>query len=245
MPIDNNFQPIYEKACDINFLQCYPGGKLKYTDLCHLLQLTAGEHAALGGLSFSDMQPLHQAWVLQKMEVHIHELPQWKDSITIKTFVIAMESSTSTRVIELYSSQKLLASAISYWVVMDTVKRRATALALPFDHFLNHKVKFENPTGFFSKQVPNYREEQRSYTVLLSDLDILSHANNVKYLEWCLNFFHSKHLQQHPISRFEMQFIRELKEGDSIIIFHKCSASHSMFEIQRDGKKCYQLKVEH
>jgi medium-chain acyl-[acyl-carrier-protein] hydrolase len=243
MPIDKSFQPIFKKNTEINFLQCYPGGDLKYTDMCHLLQLVAGEHAALGGLSFSDMQPLHQAWVLQKMEVTIFSLPKWRDAILLKTYVIKMESGTSTRVIEMYREDQLLVKALSYWAVMDTQKRRGTTLALPYEHFLNHDLLNLEIDKIHEDTFESEKHETRNHIVMLSDLDILNHANNVKYLEWCLNFFDSTELAQSPIKKFEMSFIRELKEGDEVQIHRKNNRSISIFEIHRSGKKCFELNM--
>jgi hypothetical protein len=81
MPISPNFTSILLEEKEINFLQCYPNGYLKYTDLCNILQLTAALHAELGGISFSDMQLFHQAWVLSRMRVEINRLPKWKDTL--------------------------------------------------------------------------------------------------------------------------------------------------------------------
>ena len=74
MPISPNFTSILEQQQEITFLHCYPNGYLKYTDLCNLLQLTAGRHADLGGISFTDMQAFHQAWVMSRMRLEIKKL---------------------------------------------------------------------------------------------------------------------------------------------------------------------------
>lgn len=79
MPIAPDFTSILNKDWEINFLQCYPNGFLKYTDLCNLLQLTAAAHAEIGGISFTDMQVYGQAWVMSKMLLPIRTmvLPHW------------------------------------------------------------------------------------------------------------------------------------------------------------------------
>jgi len=87
MPISPNFTSIYSHDWEINFLQCTPNGLLKHTELCNLLQLTAGYHAELGGMSFTDMQEHDQAWVLSRMRVEITELPKWRDVVTVKTWI--------------------------------------------------------------------------------------------------------------------------------------------------------------
>ena len=69
MPIAPDFTSVYSHDWQINFIQCTPNGLLKHTELCNILQLTAGYHAEKGGLSFTDMQLYHQAWVLSRMPV--------------------------------------------------------------------------------------------------------------------------------------------------------------------------------
>ncbi|MDP2161533.1 MAG: acyl-[acyl-carrier-protein] thioesterase, partial [Flavobacterium sp.] len=38
MPIASNFTSVYTKEWEINFIQCYPNGQLKLTELCNILQ---------------------------------------------------------------------------------------------------------------------------------------------------------------------------------------------------------------
>jgi len=108
MPIAPNFTSVFSKDWEINFTQCTPNGYLKYTDLCNILQLTAGDHAEIGGISFTDMQEFNQAWVLSRMKLEINSLPKWKDVVTVKTWIVSLENSRSVRALELYVGDKKL-----------------------------------------------------------------------------------------------------------------------------------------
>ena len=55
-------------------------------------------------------------------------------------------------------------------------------------------------------------------TIALSDLDIVNHVNNVKYLEWCMDFVDVKLILNQKIESFEMNFMKELSIKDKIII---------------------------
>lgn len=245
MPIYKNFQPVHKQESNINLLQCYPGGTLKYTDLCNLLQLVAGHHAALGGLSFTDLQPLHQAWVLQKMNLDIYELPKWKDCISLETYVIKMEQGKSVRVIEMFMDKKQLVRAVTQWLVMDTQKRKATALGLPFEHFLNHNKSLEIDPQNYRFDTDTNHDKIQTRVVELSDLDILAHVNNVKYLEWCLNFYSCDYLLKHPITKMEIHFIRELREHNQIKILQKEVGNQCLFEITKNDKNSCIVRMEH
>ena len=188
MPISSNFTSIFSKDWEINFTQCTPNGYLKYTDLCNLLQLTAAAHSELGGISFSDMQEFNQAWVLSRMRVEISKLPKWKDTVTIKTWINTLENSRSVRALEVYVNGIKVVGSETFWVVINTEKRRPEALALPFEHFEIFPEKKATEKSFSKIQLADDKEDVLHKVVVLSDLDIVNHVNNVKYLEWCLDF---------------------------------------------------------
>jgi acyl-CoA thioesterase FadM len=108
MPISPHFTSILEHDWTITFLQCYPNGTLKHTDLCNILQLTAGVHAELGGISFTDMQEHQQAWVLSRMRVEVKRMPKWRDTVTVKTWIKTLENSRSVRCLEVYMGDEKL-----------------------------------------------------------------------------------------------------------------------------------------
>lgn len=239
MPISPNFTSILEQEFEINFLQCYPNGLLKYTELCNMFQITAGLHADLGGISFSDMQAHHQAWVMSKMRLEIIRLPKWRDKVRVKTWIKSLENSRSTRCLELYLGEEKLAGCETYWAVLNTQIRRPENLALPHEHFQKFpgNSATEKSVQRINLDVPF--EKFVDYTVQLSDLDIVNHANNVKYLEWCLNLMDKKLILKQQIKGFEMNFLKELNLNDEAVI----SKNENTYIISKDNKVCYALDL--
>lgn len=243
MPISTNFTSILHQEWEINFLQCYPNGYLKYTDLCNILQLTAGYHAELGGISFQDMQVHHQAWVMSRMRVEITKLPKWKDKITVKTWINSLENSRSTRCIEIYQNKEKIIGCETFWVVMNTNTRRPESLALPHEHF----KKFEERATIesFSKiDLQHDFEIIETQKVQLSDLDIVNHANSVKYLEWCLNYVDFDLIQNQGIQNFEMNYLKELSLNDTFEIYLKQANKKHIYKVQKGEKINFALQLE-
>ena len=240
MPISPNFTSILSKDWEINFLQCYPNGFLSYTELCNLFQLTAATHSEVGGISFSDMQEFDQAWVLSKMRVEINRLPKWKEMVTVKTWIKSLENSRSTRCLELYVGDEKLVGCETFWAVFNTKTRRPEALALPHEHF--EKFPNENATekSYAKINILQESETVAEHRVLLSDLDIVNHANSVKYLEWCLDYVNSELLLNQNLNAFEMNYLKEVSLHDSIII----GKNENIFTISKDGKVCFALELE-
>jgi acyl-ACP thioesterase len=240
MPISSNFTSILTKDWEINFLQCYPNGYLKYTELCNLFQLTAATHSEVGGISFSDMQEFNQAWVLSKMRVEIKRLPKWKEVVTVKTWIKLLENSRSTRCLELFVGDEKIVGCETFWAVFNTETRRPETLALPHEHFEKFPNESATEKGYAKIDILQEFEIVAERTVLLSDLDIVNHANSVKYLEWCLDYINPKLLLKQNISAFEMNYLKEVSLNESITI----GKNKNVFTINKDAKVCFGLELE-
>lgn len=243
MPISPNFTSIFSKDWEINFTQCMPNGFLKYTDLCNLLQLTAAAHSEVGGISFSDMQEFNQAWVLSRMRVEITDLPKWKDIVTVKTWINTLENSRSVRALEMYVNGTKIVGCETFWAVFNTKIRRPEALALPFEHFELYPELKATDEAFSKINISNEKELLFEKTVVLSDLDIVNHVNNVKYLEWCLDFVEDDFILNQKIESFEMNFLKELSLKDKVVIHEKLTTDKLIFSITKEDKNCFALQL--
>jgi acyl-ACP thioesterase len=243
MPISKDFNSILTKDWKINFLQCYPNGYLKYTDLCNILQLTAGVHAEMGGISFSDMQEHHQAWVLSRMRVEIIRLPKWRDVITVKTWINSLENSRSIRCLELYAGDEKIVGCETFWAVFNTLTRRPENLSLPHEHFEKYPNDKATEIQFSKIDTSIDKTFVTEKTILLSDLDIVNHANSVKYLEWCLDYVDPKLLLNQKIESFEMNYLKEVSLEDTITIEKSHLEKPMVFTVNSNNKTCFALQL--
>ena len=243
MPIAPNFTSILSKDWEINFTQCTPNGFLKLTELCNLLQLTAAAHSELGGISFTDMQEFNQAWVLSRMRVEITELPKWRDVVSVKTWINSLENSRSVRALEMYLNGKKIIGTETFWVVFNTKTRRPEALALPYEHFVLYPNEKATKDSFSKIDISKDREILSEKIVSLSDLDIVNHVNNVKYLEWCLDLVDANLILSQEIKSFEMNFLKELSLGDKIVLHECMSEKTTVFSITKDEKTSCALQL--
>ncbi len=243
MPISKDFTSILTKDWEINFLQCYPNGYLKYTDLCNILQLTAGIHAEMGGISFTDMQEHHQAWVLSRMRVEVKRLPKWKDVVTVKTWINSLENSRSIRCLELYDGAEKIVGCETFWAVFNTQTRRPENLALPHQHFEKYPNKQATEIQFSKIDSKTETKLITKKNILLSDLDVVNHANSVKYLEWCLDYVNPKPLLNQSIESFEMNYLKEVSLGETVDIKNTNSKEATIFTVNSNDKICFSLQL--
>lgn len=242
MPISPNFTSVYEEEHNINFLHCTPNGFLKYTDLCNLLQLTAGSHAELGGISYADTQVFNQAWVLSRMQVEIIELPKWQDKVVVKTWIKSLEHYQSIRCLEMYLNGKKIVGCETSWVIINTNTRRPENLAVPYQHFDFFPINATS-TGTYKITIPNNDNKINNRMVKLSDIDIVNHANNVKYLEWCLDEVTPEIILEQKIKSFGINFLQEVNLQDNIEINSIQKEAVIAFTVTKNHKTCYALEL--
>ncbi|WP_293872038.1 acyl-ACP thioesterase domain-containing protein [Flavobacterium sp.] len=243
MPISKNFSSVLTTEWEINFLQCYPNGFLKYTDLCNILQLTASVHAEMGGISFSDMQMHHQAWVLSRMRIEIHRLPKWKDIVTVKTWINSLENSRSIRCMELYIGEEKIVGCETFWAVFNTQSRRPESLALDHQHFEKYPDHKATEIQFSKIDTTVAKNFITNKIVLLSDLDIVNHANSVKYLEWCLDYVRQTLLLNQVLKSFEMNYLKEVSLNETISISRSIGKNPTLFTVNTSDKVCFALQL--
>ena len=243
MPISKDFTSVFSKDWEINFTQCTPNGYLKYTDLCNMLQLTAATHSEIGGISFVDMQVFNQAWVMSRMRLEIIALPKWKDIVTVKTWINTLENSRSVRAFEMYVNGKKMIGSETYWAVFNTKTRRPEALALPYDHFELYPENRATEKPFSKINITDDKEVIFEKTVVLSDLDIVNHVNNVKYLEWCLDYVDETIILNQNIESLEMNFLKELSLKDKVVLHETVIENGCIFNITKDNKTCFALQL--
>lgn len=90
--------------------------------------------------------------------------------------------------------------------------------------------------------IPNEIFKINERKVVLSDLDIVNHVNNTKYLEWCLDSLPFTSVLNQQINALEMNFLRELNWNDSIEIHS--NASQDFFSVTKGGKICFALALD-
>lgn len=244
MPISPDFKSIHDIPWTIDFTQCAPNGHLSYVSLCNLLQLTAAAHSITGGLSFNDMQAHDQAWVLGRIRIEIGDLPRWQQTVQATTWIENLQGANSIRNIELYDGKRKIVGATTFWAVLNTKLRKAEPLALPHGHFEKYPERHATAHPVSRLNLPKETVLVAEHTVKLSDLDIVDHANNVKYLEWCLDAIDAKPIVARAIKSIEMNFLRELGYGDTVQIHAANENPPRQFVITKAGKACFLLYLE-
>lgn len=205
-------------------------GNAKLTSISNYLQEVSANHIDEIGQGLSDLSQNNYAWVLSRMRIKIIRPAKWKETIRIETFPTGIKGLYGARDFRIFdANDQVIALASSYWLVVDLETHRplrpyAVVNSMPIG---NYPAVFEDELG---KLAPLTNEAKliEEIKIHYSDIDINRHVNNVKYFKWLIDAFPQETLTEQSISEIEINFIHELKLGESIQIFQELDVDKNM-----------------
>ncbi len=196
------------RASEIDFDQ-----KATLPAICNLLQEVAGNHARELEFDITDLQKNQLTWVLHRLNVEMDRFPDWRETITIKTWPSSGDGLRAYRdFIIIGEDGDTIGRCLSYWLMMNMETRRPTRIPKEIlqmapkntEHVLPiNKIEFPKVEKFDSSQ---------HFEVRKTDLDLNRHVNNVHYIDWALSC-----LPDDPsINQIDITFLAESVLGDAI-----------------------------
>src|SRR5690606_14216277 len=132
----------------------------------------------------------------------------------------------------------------SLCVVLNTLRRRPEPLAIPYHDLIQYPDRKATtiPTGKIDLSKP--AKTILTHQVKYSDLDIVGHVNNVKYMEWCLDSIDRELLDQNQIKAIHLNFLKENNYNDEIEIKRYNENSYIYFYITRNEEISFVMCIE-
>ena len=199
------------------------------------------------GFGYDSLHVHHTAWVLTRLHIHFHEAAHWREWVRLFTWHKRSEGLFYLRDFELQSQDgKPLIEATSSWVVIDEQTRR---LVRP--EVLQERIRTEPETAdAIAEPAPKVvfppqeaGEPAGVHIVSYSDLDMIGHTNNARYVVWAMDCLPPE-VTESPVKDLCINFNKETKAGESVDLFRLQSDSVWYVEGRVDGKSCFTVKME-
>jgi len=208
---------VYEENFKIHTYEVDIHNRLTIQALCQFLQEAASNHAALLGFGVEYLLKNNRTWVLSRLAVEIEDFIPLGEIITIKTWPADTDKLFFIRDFEIENSNsKIIGSATSYWIFLDTEKRRPihpSKKEIVYDYGKLPR-SFNRPLT----KLPSLESSLSSmlFHVRYSDLDLNNHVNNIKYIEWGMEGVDPDYRKKHIPFSLEINFLSEAKYGDEV-----------------------------
>jgi acyl-ACP thioesterase len=193
-------------------------GRLQSRTLCMLLQEAATAHAAALGVAVETLLERDVAWVLAELRVAMSSWPQTGDTVTIETWPSAAGRTLTERRFRLADADgKTIGSALTLWLVMDTVRRRPGRLPGFVLEAVGRVVGDAQPDALGSLPELEAIDHERALSVRYGDLDMVHHANNAAFVEWAAECVPETLRDACDPSEIEIRFLSECRLGDAVL----------------------------
>lgn len=198
--------------------------KLSLPACMGMFQDIANDHGKqIGADRWSLLKNSNAFWVITKVKMQIIEMPELDQKVDVTTWTIDNTAVKFERDCKIAHNGKTLINLRSEWVALDATTRRirpAKTIAYPFD-IKNRKIravaeKYSN----FSYDISN-ADLCYSRTILSSDIDVNNHVNNCYYSKFVLDCFSTNFLKENKLTSYEIHFINECTEGETLDLYKK------------------------
>lgn len=176
----------FEKEYVIHSFNCDENFQGTLASIVNFLQDIAIWHSEERGCGYQEMKEMGLAWILYKWKIRISQLPQFRDTLRIRTWSAGMEKLYAFRCFRIFNQRnECIGEALSTWIVLDLQKRRVVPVS---SEILSKYINLEERVlqdEFTSNPLSIAKDlmAESAYTIRRHDLDYNLHVNNAKYVE--------------------------------------------------------------
>lgn len=218
-----------------------------------LAQEIAYQAATALGFGYDALQTEGKAWVLSRMHYEFIRHPKWRENIELYTWHKGPYGPFYLRDFELKNAGgDLLVRATSSWVILDVANRTMCRTADVMEMIPEDTVCKDNAIERPADKVMMPRgvtpEIAGEHKVEFSDIDLLGHTNNARYVVWAMDCIDFDELKTRPVKDVTVTFIHETRAGE-VITLEKVRTENEDGTItwyidgKADGKSAFCVKI--
>jgi len=204
--------------------------------IAELMQEAAGMHSNTGGFGYKQVISKSLVWVLNALRFEVTDYPLWDDEITIKTWIVDTNRFLSRRDFQFVNADgEVLIAGSTIWILYNfETKRPQSITAMGFD-VVEHNGEFAIENAIKTTREHIEGELVDEFIVKYSDLDMVGHLNNTRYVRAIIDSYDINHYDSNTLKTFEIQFRAEAKFNDELkIVRNGLEESEDRLEIKRE-----------
>ncbi len=213
-------QPIWCEQLRVHVYETDLNNRWKPAAFFHAMEEAAANHARNLGFDYPDMMAQGMIWVLSRLKIRFDDFPTIPEKIVLQTFPRGIQQKIFFTRDFLFTSAsgKRLAVATSAWLLIDPYKRRMLLPNnLPGSLPLNEGLSTLNETLekiALPAEMTAVLTRQAGY----SDLDLMNHVNNARYVEWICDCFPPEHYRQYQPAWLQINYNHEVLPGADVTL---------------------------
>jgi len=216
-------QNYFDKQFELRYFEMNEFGLASPTTILTLLEETAAEHCYSINYSLYQLAEQNIGWVLISGTMQMERYPNYKEKITIRTWLSKYSTVKGFRENIIYDEQNnIIGRAKGLWVFFDIVRRRPIQILddikekwsfyndESIEYNLSNRIKIVENSDFELK-----------FKVNRYDTDMIKHVNNIRYLQWVIESIPDEIINNYYLQAIDGRFISEAHYGQTIVSLTK------------------------
>lgn len=209
----------WEASFQVKGYEVGPSGEARIDSLANYLQETADQHAENLEVGEQALLKAGKSWVLTRLFLRFDAFPRMGERITVQTWPSGLDRLAAQRDFRVTGEGgRELGVATSAWVIFNLAERSMDPMPASME-----KLYLEGRPGraleFTTRLVKRLKrhEHEKEFRVRESDLDILGHANNVRYPAWSVESIPREMREGCRLVELDIQFRNEARVDDRVL----------------------------
>lgn len=209
-----NPQSVHNSTRNLSSVEIDADQSAKPSAIANALQEAARLHADRLGWGVETLHERKKYWVLSRIHVKWAARPKYAQELTITTWPKGTHSMYALRDFLGSVNGETILKATSSWALLDAQTGRPGSvdeLSELFKERANDHA-IEEPAERI--QIPTEYHKQMEVIPIYTDLDIIGHVNNARYLDWAWSAVSSE--TRKATTGWTVNYLREVREGEKI-----------------------------
>lgn len=211
-----NSQSVHDYSTELTSIEIGADLRVKPSAVANALQEAARKHADLLGWGVETLQSKKLYWVLARTRVEITKRPGYASEINIKTWPKGTAGRYALRDFTGSVLGKDFLRATSSWVLVDASTGRPSSLDQLSDLFSERANEHALEVPAEKITIPDEFDSELAVEPMYSDLDVLGHVNNARYLDWAWSAVTPE--VRKKTRGWTVNYTKEVKAGQSMTV---------------------------
>lgn len=210
--------------------------RVSVSSICDLVLHAAGEDAHARGFGIDALAGNNFGWVLSRMSIEMDYMPAEYSEFTLYTWISDYNRLSSTRNFTLVDSEGCeFGRAVSQWCMIDYATRMPVDMNTMAKAHEGNMVDAPSPCERPRRIGVINSEPVVAHKVVYSDIDFNRHMNTMRYIDIVFDTLPIEVPEQLKAFRLDMNFMKEARYGDNLVLMAEERDGVRMFEYRNDS----------
>lgn len=176
------------------------------------------------GFGYNQLKEHNTAWVLSRVHIEFLNMPVWKEQVSLDTWHKGLDGLFFLRDFKMKNQKnEVLINCTTSWLVIDTASRRLVRSTELVDFIPSNTPNSEQAIEAPCPKIIIPKDAEMEYAgvhrVSYSDVDIIGHTNNTRYIVWAMDCIDYEVVSQMRVKDIKINFNKESLAGESVELY--------------------------